>query len=124
REAASETHAVLGAHPGLTGVMHYFSLGWDWAERFLDLGFHISFSGLVTRPSRAELREVARRCPPGRLLLETDSPYGVPHRGRPPNRPALITEVAASVAEARGLSVQAVAETATANARRLFGRIM
>jgi TatD DNase family protein len=113
----------LRRHPGLAGVMHYFSLGWDWAERFLDLGMHISFSGLVTRPSREELREVARRCPADRLLLETDAPYGTPH-GRPgPNRPAHLLDTARCVAELRGLSLEELATLEGHNARALFKRL-
>ena len=123
RDAAAETLEILAAHPGVEGVMHYFSLGWDWARRFLDLGMHISFSGLVTRPSRTDLREVARLCPEDQLLLETDSPYGIPHHHRPPNRPALVLEVARVVAGARGVPVEEVALAATRNARRLFEKM-
>jgi TatD DNase family protein len=104
--------------------MHYFALGWEDARRFLDLGFHLSFAGLVTRPSRHELREVVKRCPADRLLLETDSPYGNAHRrmGRP-NRPAYLLDTAELVAELRGLAVEDLARLECANALGLFTRM-
>ena len=74
RGAATEILDVIDAHPGLRGVMHYFALEWEWAQRFLDLGFSLGFAGLVTRPSRDSLRDVVKQCPADRLLLETDSP--------------------------------------------------
>jgi TatD DNase family protein len=120
RESAEPVHEVLSAHPGLRGVMHYFSGDRAWAERFLELGMHLSFAGLLTRPSQVELREVARTCPPDRLLLETDSPFGIPHGRRPPNRPAWLLDTARLVAELRGQSLAALAELESANARSLF----
>ncbi len=124
RESAAAVHDVISAHPGLTGVMHYFALDWGWAERFLDLGFHLSFSGLVTRPSRDALREVARRCPADRLLLETDAPYGSPHgRVKEPNRPAWVVETATLVAGLRGITLEALAEQEARNAAALFTRL-
>jgi TatD DNase family protein len=124
RDTAAETRAVLAAHPGLTGVMHYFSLDRDWARRFLDLGFHLSFAGLVTRPSREELRQVVRECPADRLLLETDSPFGTPHRRRSPNRPAWLLDTANLVAELRGLSLEQLVEIEQANVRSLFPKLV
>lgn len=124
RESAQAVHEVLSAHPGLRGVMHYFSGDRNWAERFLGLGMHLSFAGLLTRPSQVELREVARACPPGRLLLETDAPYGVPHGRRPPNRPAWLLDTARLVAELSGESLAELAERESANASSLFlGRV-
>jgi TatD DNase family protein len=124
RGAASELAGVIAMHPGLRGVMHYFALEWDWAERFLELGFHLSFAGLVTRPSRHALREVARRCPEDRLLLETDSPYGnAQKRMGVPNRPAYLIDTAEVIAGLRGLSVDALSELEEANALRLFTRM-
>jgi TatD DNase family protein len=72
RGAAKEVADLIAAHRGLRGVMHYFALGRRDAEVFLELGFHLSFAGLVTRPSRGELRDVVKACPADRLLLETD----------------------------------------------------
>jgi TatD DNase family protein len=124
RETAAETHRVLAAHPGLTGVMHYFSLDWDWARRFLDLGFHLSFAGLVTRPSQEELRQVVRECPADRLLVETDAPFGTPHRRRSPNRPAWLLDTANLVAELRGVSLERLVEIEQANVRSLLPKLV
>jgi TatD DNase family protein len=124
RGAASELAGAIALHPGLRGVMHYFDLEWDWAERFLELGFHLSFAGLVTRPSRHALREVARRCPADRLLLETDSPYGnAQKRMGVPNRPAYLIDTAEVIAGLRGISIGSLSEIEEANALRLFTRM-
>jgi TatD DNase family protein len=125
RDTAELAYRALRARPGLTGVMHYFSLDREWAARFLDLGFHISFAGLVTRATRAELREVARACPADRLLLETDSPFGQPaaRKREPQNRPAYLVDTARVVAELRGISLDELAEIEFANAFSLFRRI-
>jgi len=125
RDAADLAYRALRARPGLTGVMHYFSLDQEWAARFLELGFHLSFAGLVTRSTRAELREVARACPADRLLLETDSPFGQPaaRKREPQNRPAFLVDTAAVVAEVRGISLEELAEIEWRNAHRLFQRL-
>lgn len=124
RGAATVLLDAIARHPGLRGVMHYFALEWDWALRFLDAGFYLAFAGLVTRPSRQALREVATRCPADRLLLETDSPYGNAHkRMGVPNRPAYLVDTAALVAELRGLSLEELAELECANALALFTRM-
>ena len=124
RGAAAEVAGAIAAHPGLRGAMHYFALDWDWAERFLELGFHLSFAGLVTRPSRHALREVVKRCPADRLLLETDSPYGQAHkRMGVPNRPAYLLDTATLVAEIRGIGMAELAEIERANAFALFRKM-
>ena len=124
RGADVEVEAAIKHHPGLRGVMHYFALDWDWAERFLGLGFHLSFAGLVTRPSRSVLREVVKRCPSERLLLETDSPHGNANkRMKEPNRPAYLLDTAELVSELRGVTVEELGALETANALRLFGRM-
>jgi TatD DNase family protein len=124
RAAGEELVQAIKRHPGLRGAMHYFALEREWAERFLDLGFYLSFAGLITRPSRAALRDVVKRCPPDRLLLETDSPYGNAHkRMGVPNRPAYLFDTAAVVAELRGLELSELDDLETANAMTLFTRI-
>ncbi|MGH7764409.1 MAG: TatD family hydrolase [Candidatus Dormibacteraceae bacterium] len=124
RGADAEMAEVIARHPGLAGVMHYFALGWDWAKRFLDLGFYLSFAGLITRPSRDELRGVVKRCPGDRLLLETDSPYGNSQkRMAMPNRPAYLVDTAELVAELRGVTLEQLGEQETANAFELFRRM-
>jgi TatD DNase family protein len=123
RATEQEVYDALRRHPGLTGVMHYWSLSWDWAERFCDLGFYVSFAGTVTRASRGDLREVARRLPADRLLLETDAPWGTPKGRSGPMRPAWILDTARTVAEARGIGVEELSELERANAGRLFRRL-
>lgn len=124
RGAAQELLAAIKAHPGLRGVMHYFALEWDWAEKFLDAGFYLSFAGLITRPSREALRDVVKRCPADRLLLETDSPYGNSQkRMGVANRPAYLLDTAEVVADLRGISLQKLADQERANAVALFKKM-
>jgi TatD DNase family protein len=124
RGAGEELVDLIKKHAGLRGVMHYFALEWGWATRFLELGFYLSFAGLITRPSRHELRQVVKRCPADRLLLETDSPYGNAHkRMGVPNRPAYLLDTAELVAELRGMSVDELSDLEFANALALFTRI-
>ena len=124
RGATTEVADLIDRHPGLRGVMHYFALGWDDARRFLDRGFYLSFAGLITRPSRHELREVVGKCPPDRLLLETDSPYGNAHkRMGVPNRPAYLLDTAELMAELRGMSLEELGDLETSNALALFTRM-
>ncbi len=103
------------------GVLHCFTEDWDFARAMLDEGFYISFSGIVTFPNAAGLREVAGRVPADRLLLETDAPYlaPVPHRGRR-NEPAFVIATAERVAEIRGVGLAALAETVARNYRAAF----
>jgi TatD DNase family protein len=124
RGAATEILDVIDDHPGLRGVMHYFALEWEWAQRFLDHGFSLGFAGLVTRPSRHSLREVVKQCPADSLLLETDSPYGnAQKRMGVPNRPAYLVDTAELVAELRGTSLDELAKLEHDNALRLFSRM-
>lgn len=124
RDSAPEVEAVIARHPGLTGVIHYFSLDWEWASRFLALGMHISFAGLTTRALRHDLREVAKRCPGDRLLLETDSPFGTPKGRRGPNQPAFLVDTARLVAELRGISLEELAAMELKNAKLLFTKLV
>lgn len=123
RDAASDTMAMLkeqGAEePG--GVMHCFAEDWRTAEKALDIGFYISFSGIVTFRNAEQLREVARRVPLDRILVETDSPYlaPVPVRGKT-NEPSYVRHTAAFIAELRGMSLEQVAAITTANFFTLF----
>ncbi len=122
RDAWPETFDVLVAEgvPERT-VLHCFTGGADEARRCLDLGAHLSFSGIVTFKAAADVREAAALCPLDRMLVETDSPYlaPVPHRGRP-NRPALVPLVGAAVAAAGGHEVEAVAAATWANAAAVY----
>jgi TatD DNase family protein len=124
RDARTDTLAVLhenGAED-VGGVFHCFTETMDMARAALDLGFHISFSGIVTFRNAADLREVARFVPLDRCLIETDSPYlaPVPHRGKV-NQPAWVPFVAAQLAAEKGVDVAEVAAATTRNFERLFG---
>ena len=101
--------------------MHCFTENWEVAQAALDLGFYISFSGIVTFKNASELREVACKMPLDRLLIETDSPYlaPVPYRGRT-NEPSFVPHVAAKIAEVRGVNVSIIAEKSTENFFNLF----
>lgn len=124
RGAEREILAAIDEYPRLRGVMHYFTLDWEWAQRFLDAGFYLSFAGVITRPSRATLRDVVKQCPADRLLLETDSPYGnAQKRMGVPNRPAYLIDTAEVVAELRGVSLEALAEQERANAYAVFKKM-
>lgn len=103
------------------GVLHCFTEDWEMARATLDLGFYISLSGIVTFRNAEALREVARRVPADRLLVETDAPWlaPVPHRGKP-NLPQYVREVAEFLAELRGIPFETLAEQTTGNFRRLF----
>lgn len=124
RGAANEVLEAIKSHGGLRGVMHYFALDWDWAVKFLDVGFYLSFAGLVTRPSREELREVVKHCPADRILLETDSPYGnAQKRMGVPNRPAFLVDTAEVVAELRGITMEQLGDQERSNAIALFQKM-
>lgn len=103
------------------GVMHCFTEDEATAKACLDLGFMISFSGIVSFKNAEALRSVARMVPEDSVLVETDSPYlaPVPHRGKL-NRPGLVLHVAQALADARGVAVERIAEVSTANFLRLF----
>jgi TatD DNase family protein len=105
----------------LHGVIHCFTGDFAAAREFLDLGFYLSFSGIITFKNAEPLREVAREIPLDRMLIETDSPYlaPVPHRGKR-NEPAFVRFVAETVAEVRGISLEEVARATTQNAQNLF----
>ncbi|WP_295459128.1 TatD family hydrolase [uncultured Thiodictyon sp.] len=104
------------------GVLHCFTEDWETARQGLDLGFYVSFSGIVTFKAAAPLREVARQVPLERLLIETDSPYlaPAPHRGKP-NEPRFVAQVAACIAQLRGIPVEELARVTSENYFRLFG---
>ena len=127
RSASDDTLAILreegedGSPGSAGGVFHCFTETQAVARAALDLGFYISFSGILTFKNAADLRDVARWVPLDRLLIETDSPYlaPVPHRGKT-NQPAWVAHVADQVAQIKGLSAEAVGEATSANFERLF----
>jgi TatD DNase family protein len=121
RSASADTLAILREEGGASGVFHCFTETAEVARAALDLGFYISFSGIVTFRNAEDLREVARFVPLDRLLIETDSPYlaPVPFRGKT-NQPAYVAHVAAAVAALRGITPEALAGATSANFERLF----
>jgi TatD DNase family protein len=124
REASADTEAILrdAGRGRVRGVMHCFTGTADEARRALDLGFWISFSGILTFPRAADLRAVAASVPPDRLLVETDAPYlaPVPHRGRR-NEPAFVVETLACLAGLHGMTADAMARQIAENAAAFVG---
>jgi TatD DNase family protein len=125
RSASDDTVAILKEEGGgrATGVFHCFTETEAVARAALDLGFYISFSGILTFKTAADLREVARFVPLDRCLIETDSPYlaPMPYRGKT-NTPAYVPFVAQQLAAIKGLDVEAVAAATAANFHTLFAR--
>jgi TatD DNase family protein len=123
RAAAEDTIRVMREERAdeAGGVMHCFTESWEVARAALDLGFYISFSGIVTFKSATELREVARKVPLDRMLVETDSPYlaPVPHRGKT-NQPGYVKHTAEAIAALCGLPFEELASATTDNFFRLF----
>lgn len=124
RSASADTLAILREEGAAAagGVFHCFTETMDVARAALDLGFYISFSGILTFRNAAELQDVARHVPLERCLIETDSPYlaPVPHRGKI-NSPAYVPQIAAMLAEVKGLPLEEVARATSANFESLFG---
>ena len=123
READGEVAGILDEERPPPGVMHCFSSGRPLAEAALALGFYISISGIVTFRNAEELRAIVRDLPLDRLLVETDAPYlaPAPYRGKR-NEPAYVAATAAAVAELKGIELQHLAATTSANFFRLFGK--
>jgi TatD DNase family protein len=124
REAAADTLRIMREENAaeIGGVMHCFTETWEVAEAALDMGFHISFSGIVTFKNAKQIKEVAQRTPMDRILIETDAPYlaPTPHRGKL-NQPAYVKHVAEEIATLRGMTLADVGERTTENFLRLFG---
>ena len=121
REAWEDTLRLLREHWSGGGIMHCFSGGPAEARQALDLGFHLSFGGVLTFPKAETLREAARATPEDRLLVETDAPYlaPVPKRGKR-NEPAFMVETVRRLAEVRGVAPERIAEATTRNFERLM----
>ena len=124
RDAAEDTMRLLREHQAHAGIIHCFTENVRIAKLALDLGFYISFSGIVTFKNATAIQEAARYVPLDRLLVETDSPYlaPVPKRGKP-NEPAYVRHTAAFVAQLRGDSLENIAQATTANCLRLFNLV-
>ena len=123
RSAREDTIKIMreeGAH-SVTGVMHCFTESYEMAKQAIDLGFYISFSGIITFKNAESLRETVKKLPIENILIETDSPYlaPVPNRGKL-NEPANVRFVAEKIAELKGISTEEVAEITTNNFFKLF----
>lgn len=123
RESAVDTLRLMAEEgaDAAGGVMHCFTENWEVARQALDLGFYLSFSGIVTFKNATIVKEVAQKCPVDRILVETDSPYlaPVPYRGKP-NQPAYVLHVAEEIARLRAISLDAVMQATTDNFFNLF----
>ena len=123
RSAAADTLRIMAEENAgeIGGVMHCFTENLQVAQAAIDLGFYISFSGIVTFKNAAVIKEVARSIPLEKILIETDSPYlaPTPHRGKT-NQPAFVKHVAEEIALLRGISIEEVGEATSRNFRRLF----
>lgn len=123
RESAVDTLRLMQEEGVDTvgGVMHCFTENWDVARQALDLGFYLSFSGIVTFKNAAIVKEVAAKCPLDRLLIETDSPYlaPTPYRGKA-NQPAYVLHVAEEIARLRSLSLAEIGQASSDNFFTLF----
>jgi len=123
READEDLISILksGDVSDRTGVIHCFTGNYETAAQYLDMGFYISFSGILTFKRSEELREAAKNIPADKILIETDSPYlaPVPHRGKP-NEPSYVKFVAQTLADVRGTSIEEIAQLTAVNAETLF----
>ncbi|MDD2928900.1 MAG: TatD family hydrolase [Sideroxydans sp.] len=123
RSAATDTLRIMFEEQAGTvgGVMHCFTENLDVALAAIDLGFHISFSGILTFKNATSIKEVAQRIPLEKMLIETDSPYlaPTPHRGKT-NQPAFVKHVAEEIARLRNISVEEVGAATSLNFNRLF----
>ena len=123
RDAAIEAAGLLRSEDAgkIRGVIHCFTGDYEAACGYLDLGFYLSFTGIITFKNADALREVVRKVPLERIFVETDSPYltPVPHRGKR-NEPAYVRFVAETVANVKDVAVEEVAQVTTANVKQLF----
>jgi len=125
RQAAADTIKLLQEEQALEvgGVMHCFTESLSVADQAMEMGLYVSFSGIVTFSNARELREVARKVPLRRILIETDSPYlaPAPYRGKT-NEPAYVRRVAEHISELQGVTLEQVATTTSQNFFSLFGQ--
>ncbi|PIT51456.1 DNAase [Snodgrassella communis] len=124
RDAGADTLRLLRENQAQQGVIHCFTEDTAFAKAVLDLGFYISFSGIVTFKNARQIQEACRYVPLDRILVETDAPYlaPVPKRGKP-NEPAYVRYTAEFVAQLRGDSITTIEEATTANTYRLFNKL-
>ena len=123
RDAKKDTIDILKSEGAEHGIIHCFTEDWATAKQALDLGFYISFSGIVSFKSAQMIQDAARKMPKDRILIETDSPYlaPVPKRGRP-NEPAYVPYVAAYIADMYGCSAEEVGKLTAKNFENLLAQ--
>lgn len=123
RDAKQDTLRILQEEKAaeVGGIIHCFTEDWEFAKSALDLNFYISFSGIVTFNNAKEIKEVAKKIPADRFLIETDSPYlaPAPYRGKP-NYPIYVRHVAEHIAELRGVTFDTIANQSTTNFHELL----
>lgn len=119
--AYDDVLTLLGRHQVKKFVMHCYSGDWTYAQKFLELGGMLSFTGIITFPNSQVMQEVLKNTPLDRMMLETDAPFlaPVPHRGKR-NEPTYVLQVAEKAAELRGLTVADLVRQTTANAKQFF----
>lgn len=124
RKAADDTLRLLTEHAAPKAVMHCFAENTQIAKMALDLGYYISFSGILTFRNAKDIQAAAKYCPIDRILVETDAPFlaPVPHRGKQ-NEPAYVRHTAEFLAQLRGESLETIAAATTANFYRLFDKV-
>lgn len=124
RESGDDVLGILENFPGVQAVLHCFTGTIAQAERAIESGHYLSFTGVVTYPKAEEVREVAAMVPADRLMVETDCPYlsPVPHRGKT-NEPAFVAHTAARIAEVRDISLEEISTLTTENACRFFNEL-
>jgi TatD DNase family protein len=123
REATDDCLAVMRQFPGTRAVFHCFTGSIAEGEKILEAGYTLGFTGVVTFKKSDDVKEIARRTPADRLLVETDAPYLTPEpmRKQKTNEPALVVYTAAMVAQVRGVSIEEIDRITTANVERFFG---
>ena len=120
-EAVEDLWKIVSEEKPASLVLHCCTEKWEDVERFIDVGYLLSFTGIVTYPNAADIKNTIKLCPLSQMMVETDAPYlaPVPHRGKR-NEPAFVLEVAKEIANIKGVSVEEVDATTTSNAERFY----
>lgn len=124
RKAEEDLYSMLRKMPNIPrGVIHCYTGGIDWAKKFLDMGFYLGFTGIITFKKSEEIRNVVRNTPIDRILTETDSPYMTPSPNRKirPNEPRFVTFIADKIAEIKGMKKEEALPVFIKNAEKCFG---
>lgn len=122
RDAFDETLEILKEEKASSGVFHCYTGNLEYAKKVIDIGFYVSFSGIVTFKNAIEIKEAAKGIPIEKMLIETDCPFltPIPHRGKR-NQPLFVKHVAEEIAKIREIPIEEVAEITSKNTKKLFG---